>query len=198
MIVRCATTNRGKLREFGLIVEHFGQGRLHVEPVPGLATIPAPDETGATFAENAAIKAAAYSLHTEEYVFADDSGLTVDALGGAPGIYSARYAGPGATDLQNNEKVLAAMAGQSNRAAHFVCAIAVACRGEIVAEFSGDVPGKLLDAPRGPNGFGYDPLFFFPPFGRSFGEASAEEKLLVSHRGRAMEAMIAWLLLHAR
>jgi XTP/dITP diphosphohydrolase len=192
--VYCATTNAGKLREFGLIAAHYGAGRLQVEPVPGLREVAAPEETGATFAENAGLKAAFYSGLVDGVVFADDSGLAVDALGGAPGIYSARYAGEGATDAANNAKVLAELAGTGNRTARFVCAMAVARGGEVLGVFEDDVAGELLNEARGPNGFGYDPLFYYPPFGCTFGEAAAERKLLVSHRGKAMAKMIEWLL----
>lgn len=194
MTVHCATTNPGKLREFNLIAAHYGAGRLDVVPVPGLKAITPPEETGATFEENAIIKAEFYSGFVEGLVFADDSGLEVDALNGAPGIYSARYAGEGATDAANNARLLAAMRGVENRPARFVCAIAVAAGRHWRQTFQGAVEGQLLTAPSGPNGFGYDPLFYYPPFGCSFGEVSAERKLLVSHRGKAMEQMIRWIL----
>lgn len=194
MTVYCATTNPGKLHEFSLIAAHYGAGRLIVLPVPGLKAIAAPAETGATFAENAVIKAEYYSAFAGGLVFADDSGLVVDALDGGPGIYSARYAGEGATDAANNARVLDALRHADDRSARFVCAIAIADGRHSVATFDGAVEGRLLTEARGPNGFGYDPLFFYPPFNCTFGEASAERKLLVSHRGKAMEKMIRWLL----
>lgn len=194
MTVHCASTNPGKLREFGLIAAHCGAGRIDVVPLPGLKSIEPPEETGQTFAENASLKAAFYSAFVDGLIFADDSGLAVDALGGEPGIYSARYAGEGATDAQNNAKVLESLANVPDRAARFVCAIAVARKGEVLAVFEADVRGELLDEARGPNGFGYDPLFFYPPFQCTFGEAPAGQKLLVSHRGKAMEQLVSWIL----
>lgn len=193
-VVYCATSNPGKLREFAAIIAHYGQSRLTVAPVPGLASIPAPEETGHTFAENAALKALYYSRGVDGFVFADDSGLAVDALHGAPGIYSARYAGPGATDADNNALVVRNLQGVANRSARFVCAIAVARGGEVVAGFEDFVAGELIADARGPHGFGYDPLFFYPPFGGTFGETEPERKLLVSHRGKAMARMVEWLL----
>jgi XTP/dITP diphosphohydrolase len=172
-----ATTNAGKLREFG------------AEPVPGLSGIPVCEETGATFEENAIQKAVYYSGFTDEYVFADDSGLAVDALNGAPGVYSARFAGPNATDKENNQLVLDQMAGVGDRRARFVCVIALARRGQVVKTFRGEVEGELLSEPRGDGGFGYDPLFYYPPFGRSFGEVPLAQKQTVSHRSRALAAM---------
>ncbi len=194
MKIYCATTNPGKLREFGLIAAHYGGGRLEVESVPGLKQIEAPEETGATFAENAELKARFYSRFVDGLVFADDSGLAVDALGGAPGIYSARYAGEGATDALNNALVVRNLAGIADRRARFVCAIAVARGGEVVGVFEDFVEGEMVDEARGSYGFGYDPLFYYPPFGCTFGEAEPERKLLVSHRGKAMGRMIGWVV----
>lgn len=194
MIVYCATTNPGKLREFNLIAVHYGAGKLEVLPVPGLKQIEPPEETGATFSANAALKAEYYSQFVDGMVFADDSGLAVDALNGAPGIYSARYAGEAATDPANNAKLLEALKNEPNRTARFICAMAVASGRQTLFGCEDFVEGQIIDAPRGPNGFGYDPLFFYPPFGTTFGEASAEQKLLVSHRGQAMKKMIEWLL----
>lgn len=194
MIIRCATTNPGKLREFGLIFAHYGRGLFQLEPLAGLGTIPAPEETGATFVENAALKACYYSAFTDDLLFADDSGLAVDALDGAPGVYSARYAGPEATDAENNAKVLEAMEGQEDRTARFVCSIALARQGKLLGTFTDDVEGALIEEPRGPYGFGYDPLFYFEPFGGTFGETEPERKLLVSHRGKALARLIRELL----
>jgi XTP/dITP diphosphohydrolase len=122
-------------------------------------------------------------------LFADDSGLEVDALGGAPGVYSARFAGPGATDDANNRLLLEKMRGVGDRSARFVCVIALADGGRLRETFRGAVEGEILEEPRGPHGFGYDPLFYYPPFGCSFGEAAAERKLTVSHRGAALRAL---------
>jgi XTP/dITP diphosphohydrolase len=188
----CATTNPGKLREFRLAAERFGQA-FKVEPLPGLEGIEPVEETGATFEENAVQKALYYSLHAPGPLFADDSGLAVDALGGAPGVYSARFAGENATDKDNNRLLIEKLRGNSNRAGRFVCVIALAEKGALLATFRGEVEGEIIDAPRGPNGFGYDPLFYYPPFGCTFGEVPGDRKLLVSHRGRALERMFAWL-----
>jgi len=178
----CATTNPGKLREF---IEIVGD----VQVMPGLEDIPAPEETGSTFEQNAADKAVYYSRFCEGSVFVDDSGLEVDVLGGAPGIYSARFAGPDATDEANNRLVLDKMRGATNRRARFVCVVALASRGELIQAFRGEVEGELLHEVRGSNGFGYDPLFYCPPLDRSFGEVSGEQKMQVSHRARALRAM---------
>lgn len=193
MTVYCATTNPGKLREFARIATGLGATDVNVEILPGLEAIPAPEETGVTFQENAILKAEYYSrLAPGKTVFADDSGIAVDALNGAPGVYSARYAGPFATNEENNTRLLADMAGKPNRAARFVCAIAVARDGQTLACFEETVEGTLLTEPRGTNGFGYDPLFYYSPFACSFGEAPAERKLEVSHRGKAIAQMIRW------
>jgi XTP/dITP diphosphohydrolase len=189
MTLYCATTNPGKLREFRLALEQW----FDVQPVPGLREIPAPDETGDTFEHNAVEKALYYSAYAPGPVFTDDSGLEVDALGGAPGVYSARYAGPAATDEENNRLVLERARGAADRTARFVCVIALARRGELLATFRGVVQGLLLDEARGPNGFGYDPLFFYPPFGCTFGEAPLDQKMKVSHRSRALDALRQWL-----
>ena len=181
----CATTNPGKMREFRRAL----QDSFTVEPLPMLASIPTCEETGSTFEENAVQKALYYSKHSDGYLFVDDSGLAVDALGGAPGVYSARFAGPDATDESNNRLVLDRMRGVENRAARFVCVVALAEAGRLIETFRGEVEGQLLDAPRGTNGFGYDPLFFYPPFGCSFGEAPLDRKMEVSHRAKALRAM---------
>ncbi len=190
MKVWCATGNPGKLREFRLAGELLG---IEVEPLSDLKSIPAPDETGATFEENAALKAAYYSKFAPGPLFADDSGLAVDELDGAPGVYSARYAGEHATDDANNKLVLERLGENPNRTARFVCVIALAKGGEVLKTFRGEVEGQLLHEARGPAGFGYDPLFFYPPFGCSFGEVDGEKKFRVSHRGNAARAMLQYL-----
>jgi XTP/dITP diphosphohydrolase len=183
----CATTNPGKLREFRKALE----GLVELETVPGLKSIPPCDETGATFDENAVQKALYYSKYCEGQLFVDDSGLEVDALGGAPGVYSARFAGPDATDAANNRLLLEQMEGIANRTARFVCVVALASGGKLIDTFRGVVEGQLLGAPRGMNGFGYDPLFFYPPFGCTFGEVPLDRKMEVSHRSQALKAMVA-------
>ena len=154
MLLYCATTNPGKLREFR---EFFAGSGITLEALQ----IPAPEETGASFEENAIAKAIYYSTHSDGLVFAEDSGLEVDALGGQPGVYSARYAGPGASDEDNNRLLIERMRGVTNRAARFVAVIALARAGQLLGTFHGSVEGDLLDAPRGQNGFGYDPLFYY-------------------------------------
>lgn len=198
MTLYCATTNKGKLREFRLAAETLWGGRFDVLPVPALETIPPAEETGDTFEANAIEKALYYSRHASGFLFADDSGLEVDALGCAPGVRSARYAGEGAGDEANNALLLEKLKGVPQRSARFVCAIALAERGQLVRTFRGAVEGEIIDTPKGPNGFGYDPLFYYEPFGCTFGEATGDRKLLVSHRGQALKAMMDWLVAGGR
>lgn len=190
MTLRCATSNPGKLREFRMSAAHWGFADVVIEPVENLKAIPAPEEHGATFEENAETKALYYSGFTDDPVFADDSGLAVDALNGEPGVYSARYAGGNATDAENNALVRARLRGHSDRTGRFVCVIAVARRGELLGAFRGEVEGLILDEERGANGFGYDPMFYYPPFGCTFGEVDAARKMDVSHRGQALRRML--------
>ena len=166
---------------------------MRVEPLPGLESIAPCEETGVTFEENAIEKARYYSKHCEGYLFVDDSGLEVDALAGAPGVYSARFAGPGSTDAANNQLLLDRMRGVLDRTARFVCVVALAKSGQLVRTFRGEVEGQLLEAPQGASGFGYDPLFFYPPFECSFGQAPLERKMEVSHRAQALQKMRAYL-----
>jgi len=190
MKIWCATGNPGKLREFHLAGELLG---VDVEALPDLRSIAAPEETGVTFEENARLKAAYYSRFAPGLLFADDSGLAVDALGGEPGVYSARYAGEHATDEANNRLVLERLGDELNRMARFVCVIALARDGKVVETFRGEVEGELLREARGPAGFGYDPLFYYPSFGCSFGEVDGVRKFAVSHRGNAARAMLRYL-----
>ncbi|MCW5965934.1 MAG: RdgB/HAM1 family non-canonical purine NTP pyrophosphatase [Bryobacterales bacterium] len=196
MRIHVATSNSGKLREFQQAAAQLGYGEIEISPLLLPKGEVPPEEHGDTFGENAAIKARHYSRFTSEMVFADDSGLEVDALGGAPGIHSARYAGEGAGDAANNALLLERMVGIEQRSARFVCAIAVAQAGEVLAIFRGAIEGALLEAPRGERGFGYDPLFYYPPLARSTAELQPEEKIQVSHRGQALKQMLGWL--HAR
>ncbi len=191
MIVRCATTNPGKLREFRRAGEK--SGTFMVEPVPGLPDIPVPDESGHTFEANAIAKALYYAARSDDWIFVDDSGLEVDALGGAPGVYSARFAGEDADDAANNRLLLERLNGAPDRSAQFVCVIALAHAGKLVRTFRGEVRGVIAGAPHGPHGFGYDPLFYYEPFGCTFGEADPDEKMKVSHRARALRAMFDYL-----
>lgn len=186
MIVYCATSNPGKLREFQLAAPDFD-----VRALP--KSVPPPDETGDTFEANAIEKAVAYGQHVSGYLFADDSGLEVDALDGAPGVRSARYAGEHATDAANNALLLDRLRGIENRAARFVCVIALMLEGKPVKTFRGTVEGRIIDDSRGSGGFGYDPLFYCPDFDCTFGEATIEQKMQVSHRGRALAAMFTYL-----
>lgn len=192
MKLYCATTNAGKLREF----RQAAGDRWQVETLAGLREIPAPEESGATFEENAILKARYYGARTDGWLFTDDSGIEVAALGGAPGVHSAYFAGPTATDAENNAKLVADLAGAADRRARYVCVIALARGGELVRTFRGEVEGEIVEPPRGSGGFGYDPHFFYAPFGETFGETAPERKLAVSHRGRALAAMFEWLALH--
>jgi XTP/dITP diphosphohydrolase len=183
----CATGNPGKLREFRMAAEHFS---VEIEWLPAYRDLPPCSEDGATFEENAILKARHYGPHAPGLLFADDSGLEVDTLGGAPGVYSARFSGPNATDESNNRLLLEELRGVTDRRARFVCSIALVEGERVRGTYRGVVEGVILDAPRGGHGFGYDPLFYYPPFGCTFGEATDEQKLLVSHRGQALLAML--------
>jgi XTP/dITP diphosphohydrolase len=189
MIVFCGTTNPGKLREFQLAAGEAGPTGLEVRAI----SVPPPEEHGATFEQTAREKALYYGAHTRDYLFADDSGLQVDALGGAPGVNSARFAGPGATDAANNSLLLEKLRGVETRTARFVCVIALVRSGVVLATFRGVVEGRIIDAPRGSSGFGYDPLFYYEPFGCTFGEATTAQKMTVSHRAQALQAMFTYL-----
>jgi len=186
-----ASGNAGKLKEFRVLAEACGQN-WHPEPLPSYAKLPEFDESAPTFAENAAGKAFYYSRQSDGIVFADDSGLVVPALGGAPGVLSARYAGLGASNEQKIAKLLFEMKGLegANRSAYFVCVIAAVRDGRAAAVVSERVDGEILEEPRGSKGFGYDPVFFFPPLGKTFAELRAEEKSQHSHRGKAFRRLL--------
>ena len=188
--IRCATSNPGKLREFRIAAEHLGFRDIEILPLEDLKSIAPPEEEGETFEENAIEKALYYSVFCEEPLFADDSGLEVDALGGEPGVYSARYAGPSATDKDNNRLLRERLKDKQNRTARFVCVIALAQRGKLLGTYRGAVEGRMIDEERGTQGFGYDPMFYYEPFGCTFGEASADRKMGVSHRGAALLQML--------
>ena len=160
--------------------------------LPEFESLPAFEENAPTFAENAAGKALYYSRSQEELVFADDSGLVVPALGEAPGVHSARYAGVDATNSQRIEKLLTEMHTKTGkeRAAYFVCAIALAQNGRALAVVTDRVNGEILQSPRGTGGFGYDPVFYFPVVKKTFAELSAEEKNQHSHRGKAFRKLL--------
>jgi len=184
-----ASGNPGKLHEFQVLAAGHA---LESQLLPGFAAIPEFEENAPTFAENAAGKALYYSRRCQGMVFADDSGLVVRALGGAPGVHSARYAGAGASNEQRIAKLLAELQGKkgAERAAYFVCVIAAAQQGRAVAVVSAKVDGEILEAPRGSGGFGYDPVFFFPELGKSFAELQPEEKNQFSHRGKAFRRLM--------
>jgi XTP/dITP diphosphohydrolase len=182
VIVYCLTSNAGKLREFQAAGKGFDVQRLR-------AAVPPPEEHGLTFEENAIAKAEYYGRFEKAFLFAEDSGLEVDSLGGAPGVYSARYAGPNATDEENNARLLARLEGVKDRRARFVCTVALVKDGALVKTFRGVVEGRIADQARGTNGFGYDPLFYYEPFGCTFGEAPLAEKMKVSHRAQALAQM---------
>jgi len=209
-----ATSNAGKLRDFAGAAAPVG---ITIANLPNFSSLPEVVEDGITFEENARKKAESYSLAVpSELVLADDSGLEIDALGGAPGVHSARYAArnlqnrnPQNNDLQNNEphaaecstvdeannaRVLRELKGvpAEKRTARFICVLAVARDGQTLQTFRGAAEGVILNAPRGHNGFGYDPLFYFPQIGKTFAELSAEEKAHYSHRGAAFRAFLEW------
>jgi XTP/dITP diphosphohydrolase len=186
-----ASGNAGKLKEFRVLAENSGKS-WQLELLPEYAELPEFEEAAPTFAENAAGKAFYYSRGGDRVVFADDSGLVVPALGGAPGVLSARYAGPGASNEQRITKLLSEMKGLegANRNAYFVCVIAAVRGGRAVAVVSEKVDGAILDSPRGSDGFGYDPVFYFPPLGKTFAELRTEEKSMHSHRGKAFRRLL--------
>jgi XTP/dITP diphosphohydrolase len=193
-----ASSNPGKLAEFRALAEGYASGQhayASVELLPGFQSLPAFEENAPTFGENALGKALYYSQLSEEILLADDSGLAVDALGGAPGVHSARYAGPHATSAERIAKLLAELLGktEAERAAHFCCVIAVIRKELPVAVVSNRVDGVILEAPRGAGGFGYDPVFYLPALGKTFAELTAAEKNQHSHRGKAFRRVLALL-----
>ena len=190
-----ATSNRGKFREIA-----FSLAGLPLECL-SLAEAGNTDEVreeGTTFLQNARLKSRAYSLKTGHLTLAEDSGLEVRHLGGEPGIYSARFSAPRPTDEKNIRKVLRLMKGVpwDRRQAGFVCCLVLARKGRIIKEVQGEVKGRIAFRKAGHSGFGYDPIFYYHPFRRTFGQLSAEEKNRVSHRGRALRRMRGFLSLH--
>ena len=195
-----ASSNPGKLGEYRALAAAAGvddggtlEEGVEIELLPGFDAMPSFEENAPTFAENAAGKALHYSRHGAGLLFADDSGLVVPALGGAPGVKSARYAGEYATDAERIAKLLNELRGKTGteRAAYFVCAIALAGRGKLTAIVTGRVDGEILEAPRGAGGFGYDPVFYFPALKKTFAELLPEEKNQQSHRGKAFRKLLA-------
>jgi XTP/dITP diphosphohydrolase len=197
--VLIATSNAGKLRDFAGAAAPCGIG---VEVIPHFSSLPPVIEDGTTFEANARKKAETYSSSVPgEIVIADDSGLEVDALAGAPGVHSARYAADephtaesNTDDEANNAKLIREIkrVPAEERTGRFVCWIAAACNGETLAVFEGKAEGIILERPQGHNGFGYDPLFFFPTIQKTFAELTAEEKAEYSHRGAAFRKFLEW------
>lgn len=182
-----ATTNESKLREIRRILRDLP---ITLNTLADFPDVPIAEETGSSFAENARQKALHYAKATGMLTMAEDSGFEVDALSGEPGIHSARYLREDATYPDRFADISRRMRerASSNRAARFVCALAVADGASVIFETTARVEGRLADAPAGANGFGYDPIFFYPPYGRTFGDVSDEEKTAVSHRGQAIRA----------
>jgi XTP/dITP diphosphohydrolase len=192
--LQLASSNPGKLAEFrALAAEGLARHELLLETVPNFAALLPFEESAPTFGENALGKALHYSRFCDELLVADDSGLVVPALGGTPGVLSARYAGAKATNDERITKLLSQMRELRGaaRKAYFVCVIAAAMSGRGVAIVSDRVDGEILDAPRGRGGFGYDPVFHFPALGKTFAELSRDEKNGYSHRGKAFRRLLA-------
>jgi XTP/dITP diphosphohydrolase len=195
-----ATSNQGKLRDFAGTAAGYD---VEVATLPDMSSLPAVVEDGDTFEANARKKAEAYSRHAPgEIVLADDSGLEVDALNGAPGVHSARYAADAphlvqnnTDDEANNARLIRELRNVSpeRRTGRFVCVIAAALDGQTLAVFEANAEGVILETPRGVNGFGYDPLFFFPQIQKTFAELTAEEKAQYSHRGTAFRQFLQWI-----
>jgi XTP/dITP diphosphohydrolase len=182
--VLLASSNAGKLREYRELARN---SPLELDLLSNFRELAEFEETAPTFAENAVGKALYYGRLTDELLMAEDSGLVVPALGGAPGVYSARYAGPKGSDADCVQKLLRAMEGKtaSQRRARFVCVIALAQKGRALAIVSDFVEGVIAEEPRGAHGFGYDPIFLLPDIGRTSAEISQDEKNRLSHRGKA-------------
>jgi len=192
-----ATRNPGKTREIRELLKDFP---LKIKNLDDFGPTPDVEEDGITFDENAFKKASFTAKILGLPALADDSGLEVEALDGAPGIRSARYAGPSATDQEKTAKLLQAMEGKANRAATFTCVISIAVPSGVALTYEGRCEGLITEAPVGDNGFGYDPVFYYPPMQRTFAQLSSEEKNRVSHRGKALaelrdefEKVLTWI-----
>ena len=188
-----APTNRNKLREIRAVLAGAPVELVSLEDV---APVAEPEETGTTFAENARLKARYYAAHAGIPTAAEDSGLVIDALDGEPGVYSARFLSPDATYPERFAEIYRrlALAPGAARSARFICALAVAGSDDrIVFETTGVVEGEIAAAPHGSAGFGYDPIFYYPPFGRTLAEVAENEKLAIAHRGVAFRALAEWL-----
>ncbi|MCG8688864.1 MAG: XTP/dITP diphosphatase [Desulfobacterales bacterium] len=183
-IIVLATTNQGKTKEMKEILKGYP---IEIKNLSDFGPIPEVVEDGDTFDDNAYKKASFTAKVLGFPALADDSGLCVDALDGAPGVYSARYAGENATDADNVAKLLEALKDEENRKAAFQCVISIAVPTGAALTYEGSCEGVLTREPAGDNGFGYDPLFFFPQFNKTFAQLSMEEKAEVSHRGKALK-----------
>ena len=181
-----ATRNPGKTREIWELLKGFP---VEIKNLDDFGPIPDVEEDGDTFDDNAFKKASFTAKVLGLPALADDSGLEVEALEGAPGVRSARYAGPSATDQENNDKLLQEMKGKASRRAAFVCVISIAVPSGVALTYEARCEGLIAETPAGDNGFGYDPVFFYPPMNRTFAQLSAEEKNQVSHRGKALTEM---------
>jgi XTP/dITP diphosphohydrolase len=184
-----ASSNPGKLREYRELADDAG---VELDEMPNFRKIEAFDESAPTFAENAAGKAIHYSRFSTATILADDSGLVVPALNGAPGVHSARYAGPNASDDDRIRKLLGEMAGKTadQRRAKFICVTAIARQGRVLTIASDFAQGLLTERPRGKDGFGYDPIFLFQELDRTYAELTRKEKNVYSHRGKAFRKML--------
>jgi XTP/dITP diphosphohydrolase len=184
-----ASTNPGKIREILRVLDGLG---LDIRTLSEPPSVPEPGETGLTFAANAELKARYYASASAWPTVAEDSGLAIDALGGRPGVTSARY--PGATYADKFAGLYRELAPHARPwTARFVCSLAVVDRDRVLFTCEGTVEGEIAPAPRGVHGFGYDPIFFYPAYGKTLGEATDEEKLVVSHRGQAFRGLRRWL-----
>jgi XTP/dITP diphosphohydrolase len=183
-----ATRNRGKTEEIRSLLDGTG---IAIKNLSDFGPLPEVAEDGATFDENAYKKSSFYSRILGLPAMADDSGLVVEALDGAPGVLSARYAGENATDSDRYRKLLSAMAGRTNRAAAFECVISIAVPTGAALTYEGRCEGLIAQSPAGDKGFGYDPIFYYPPLKKTFAELGAAEKNHVSHRGRALQEVVA-------
>ena len=187
-VIVLATRNAGKMKELQQLLQGFP---VEIKNLNDFGPIPEVKEDGATFDDNAYKKAAFTAKVLGLPAIADDSGLVVEALYGAPGVKSARYAGDKATDQENIEKLLGEMAGKSNRRAAFECVISIAAPSGPALTYEGRCEGEITTEPHGDMGFGYDPVFYYPPYGKTFAEISSEEKNRVSHRGKALQEVAA-------
>jgi XTP/dITP diphosphohydrolase len=187
-----ATTNNGKLREIRSLLAGVAVDLVTLRDLP---PIDEPEETGETFADNARLKALYYSAHSGLPTVAEDSGLVIDGLDGEPGVRSARFLRPDASYPERFAEIFKRLAGppEKNRAARFVCTLAVVHAGQVLYEARGTVEGEIAREARGTAGFGYDPIFYYPPYQSTLAEVTEDAKLAVAHRGQAFRALVSWL-----